>query len=50
MVLYGEALPFFLLFLAGKVTLSYTFHTRWYPLHIPTVEKDLYINKSFQVP
>ena len=37
--LYGEA-PHrgpnpYILFLIGKVPLSYTFHRKWYPFHIP---------------
>ena len=33
-----KVLPFYMPFLTGKVTLSYTFHTKWYSFHIPTVE------------
>ena len=36
--LRSKPLPFYIPFLTGKVTLSYTFHSKWYPFHIPTVE------------
>ena len=34
----SKPLPFYIPFLTEKVTLSYIFHRKWYPFHIPTVK------------
>ena len=54
-VLYGEAPPqgpnpyhFINHFLIEKVPLSYTFHRKWYPFHIPT--ELLLLNFSSEEP